>query len=477
MKIIKDYIYNLSYQIISIILPFLTIPYVSRVLGAEGVGISAYVNSIITYFVLFSNLGISVYGNRTIAYTKGSLIDRSRVFWEIMLIKIIMFLLSLSLFFLFMQFSSYYNFLKIQVFYIIASVLDISWLFLGLEQFKKLAIRNILVKIMSFASIFIFVKDRGDLDIYLLILACSSLFGNIVFWIDFKKYVLPLKIMSIDITTHLHAILLLSLPQLVSYAFMGVNKLILPNFSSLLETGLFDNADKTVRLLLTIVVAIGAVVFPRMANFFKTGEEKKLYSSLKLAFDINSLVTFPVVFGFILISKPFSEFFFGKDFNGISTVLSILIFELIFMGWTSLIGNQFFIAVKKEKILLISMIISLSFLIVFSVFLVPIYGAVGAAISSLIGEFIILCVQLYYLNKKISVRFLFGDVYKFIFSSLFMFLICLSVQNLFQSSLEKILYTIPIAFSLYFVCLWLLNPKIKSVAINYFKILGRDDER
>ena len=287
MKIIKDYIYNLSYQIISIILPFLTIPYVSRVLGAEGVGISAYVNSIITYFVLFSNLGISVYGNRTIAYTKGSLIDRSRVFWEIMLIKIIMFLLSLSLFFLFMQFSSYYNFLKIQVFYIIASVLDISWLFLGLEQFKKLAIRNILVKIMSFASIFIFVKDRGDLDIYLLILACSSLFGNIV-----------LKIMSIDLTTHLHAILLLSLPQLVSYAFMGVNKLILPNFSSLLETGLFDNADKTVRLLLTIVVAIGAVVFPRMANFFKTGEEKKLYSSLKLAFDINSLVTFPVVFGF-----------------------------------------------------------------------------------------------------------------------------------------------------------------------------------
>lgn len=468
MKVLNNYIYNLSYQIISIILPFATIPYVSRVLGTEGIGISSYVNSIITYFVLLSNLGIAIYGNRSIAYAKDSLLDRSTVFWELMVIKTVMFFLSIVIFLIFIQFNNYYEFLKVQIIYLFASLLDISWLFIGLEEFKKLAIRNILIKLLSFFLIFLFVVNHDDIYIYLLILSGSSLLGNLTLWFDIKKYTTLVSFKKININLHIKGILILFLPQLVSYIFMGVNKLMLPNLSSISEAGLFDNADKTVRLLLTLVVAIGTVMFPRMAAFFKTGNKDELFSSLKITFDITTLITFPIVAGVILISTPFSILFFGEKFNGINVILSILIIELIFMGWSSLIGNQFFIAIKKEKILLISMSISLIFMGGFSYLLIPKLGALGAVISSLIGEIIIFFVQLYYLSKSINIRELFSDTYKFLISSTFMFIICFNIQSLIvdKDNLVKILITVIIGAVSYLIFVWLLSPDLKYIILN-----------
>ena len=109
LSIIKNYLYNLTYQIFLILVPLLTVPYISRTLGAEAVGMNAYTNSIMSYFLLFANLGLSLYGNRTIAYSRDSIEERSARFWEIIILKLVMGVISLSVFAIFTLFYKQYT--------------------------------------------------------------------------------------------------------------------------------------------------------------------------------------------------------------------------------------------------------------------------------------------------------------------------------------------------------------------------------
>ncbi|HGL5671413.1 TPA: oligosaccharide flippase family protein, partial [Enterococcus faecium] len=102
MKIIKNYLYNVGYQLFVIIIPLVTIPYVSRILGSNGIGINAYTNSIIQYFILFGSIGINLYGNRTIAYSRDNKKNMSQTFWEIIILRLICIVISYLLFLLFL---------------------------------------------------------------------------------------------------------------------------------------------------------------------------------------------------------------------------------------------------------------------------------------------------------------------------------------------------------------------------------------
>ncbi|MCG0601703.1 flippase [Lactiplantibacillus plantarum] len=163
MKVVRNYLYNAGYQLLNLIVPFITVPYIARVLGPEGVGINSYTNSIITYFLLIGTLGITVYGNREIAYHRDNVNERSKIFWEIELLQLmtIVFAYILFLGFDFFQ-TKYRTYFLLQSLWIVAGAFDISWLFMGMEDFKKTVLRNTLVKLVSLAAIFMFVKNAGD---------------------------------------------------------------------------------------------------------------------------------------------------------------------------------------------------------------------------------------------------------------------------------------------------------------------------
>ncbi|SPX97530.1 polysaccharide biosynthesis protein [Lactiplantibacillus plantarum subsp. plantarum] len=159
MTIVKNYLYNVGYNILILLTPLLTVPYISRVLGPSGVGINATTNSVITYFLLAGTVGITIYGNREIAFIREDDRKRSQTFWEIEILQIITISIAYLAFCIFLYLQ---NQLKIYFFYqsflIIAGAFDISWFFMGLEDFKKTVIRNMIVKLLSLASIFVFVK-------------------------------------------------------------------------------------------------------------------------------------------------------------------------------------------------------------------------------------------------------------------------------------------------------------------------------
>lgn len=464
MKILKNYLYNMSYQIIAIILPFITVPYISRVLGADAVGINSYTNAIITYFVLIANVGLTVYGNRTISYTRDSIYQRSQKFWEIVLIKWIMAIISFLLLLMFVNFyGRYSSFLMWQSIQIFAAAVDISWLFTGLEDFKKTVTRNIIVKVASAVLILLFVKNQGDLTLYIIIVAGSTLLGNLTMWTYLRKLLVPIKLKDISLIPHIIPVLALFVPQLASQLFMTLNKLMLGNLSTISQTGYFDNADKIIRILLTAITAVGTVIFPRLANSFKNNDTDKIEKYMKLSFDMVSLISIPVTFGLISISESFSNIYFGKGFQGIDVTLSVLAIELIFMGWSTVFGNQFLVAIDKIKGLTISVVLATVILLLTSNILIPMYGSKGAAASSVIGEMTIAIVQLFFVKRYINLLPIFKDFYKFLLSGIVMFFCCNFVGHLISNDLLNIAFQIILGGIIYFVSLYILKPQILNI--------------
>lgn len=158
----KNYLYNLTYQLLTLFAPLVTTPYISRVLGASGVGLNSYTYSVVAYFVLVAVLGTTDYGQREIAYLQDEPEARSRMFWEVFSLRTITSLFSLFLFFLFTGKSEYRMLYLLQSINIFCVIADITWFFQGMEEFGKTVMRNILVRVLNIAFIFGFVKTASD---------------------------------------------------------------------------------------------------------------------------------------------------------------------------------------------------------------------------------------------------------------------------------------------------------------------------
>ncbi|MGO2589111.1 MAG: oligosaccharide flippase family protein, partial [Leuconostoc mesenteroides] len=200
MQVAKNYLYTAAYQLLNIIAPLITMPYLARVLGRNGVGVASWTNSFVTYFLLIASLGIVTYGSREIAYVKDNKQARQQKFWEIQIIHTIAGIFSLALYFLFLKYGVQLNsniednqiYLILQTWVIISGILDISWYFMGMEDFKKTVLRNALVKIAMTVLIFVLVKTPNDIGNYILLLGLSQVFGNLSMWFYlFKKISLP----------------------------------------------------------------------------------------------------------------------------------------------------------------------------------------------------------------------------------------------------------------------------------------------
>ncbi|MDT2811255.1 flippase [Enterococcus asini] len=463
MSIIKNYLYNLTYQIFLILVPLLTVPYISRTLGADAVGMNAYTNSIMSYFILFANLGLSLYGNRTIAYTRDSVEERSTRFWEIVTLKLVMGVISFVCFTIFVLFyNQYTNLLWLQSIQLVSTAFDISWFFVGVEDFKRTITRNILVKLLSLILIFSFVRTPGDLPLYIIIICCSGLLGNLTLWTYIKRYIRKVKISSLNFSGHLRPVIILFLPQIATSIFVSVNRLFLGGLSTMTETGYFDNSDKVIRIFLSFIAAIGTVIFPRIANYFKKNDYKKVTLFMSQAFDSVNAISIPIICGIFSISTPFSDLFFGSNFDGIDIVLSILSIELLFMGWSSIIGQQFLVAVDKPKGLTISMVIGVIVIVVSDLFLIPLHGAVGAAVGSVLGEFTISAIQLIYVhrNNLVDLRTLFKDLWKFLLGGMTVFITANLTCHLIKESILQIILSVFISTFSYAITLMILKPRV-----------------
>lgn len=187
----KNFIYQVAYQILAIIMPLITAPYVSRVIGASGVGIYSYTYSIASYFALFAKLGIHVYGVRAIASVRDNPEELNQEFSNIYTIHAIFAAIVLAVYCVYAAVlpSEYKIIVWIQIFYVVAEFLDINWFYFGIEQFKITVIRNSIVKIATMAAIFAFVKNADDVWKYCTIMALGSATSQSIVWFFLPRFV------------------------------------------------------------------------------------------------------------------------------------------------------------------------------------------------------------------------------------------------------------------------------------------------
>lgn len=465
----KNYFYNLCYQLFVMILPLLITPYISRVLGAEEIGIYSYTTSITAFFIMLGTLGINIYGQREVAYVQDDVEKRSKIFWELIILRTITIIISSTIYyFLFVVNNKYSLFYKILLFEIIAYIFDISWFFQGMEDFKKVAIRNILVKFLLMIQIFIFVKSVNDLWIYILIYTLSIFFGNCTFWIKIKKYVIfPEKI---DLKKHIKPMLLLFLPQVAVQIYTVLDKtmigIILGNMS---KVGYYEQAQKIVKLILSIITTFGTVMLPRISYIYVNQNEKELKEKINLSFNFVWFLGFPIVFGLLSISSIFVPIFFGKGYDEVSILIKVFTPIVLIIGCANVIGIQYLIPTKKQNYYTFSVIIGALVNVVFNLILIPNFEAIGAAIASVLAELTGLLIQIYFVRKIFDFKYIFKKSINYLLSAFIMFIICVFINNVISNNLISLILQVIIGIMLYFGILILIKDDL------ILKILNRGD--
>lgn len=426
MQILKNFLYNLSYQILVLILPLITVPYVSKVLGAKGVGDYAFTFANTQYFILFGMVGVTLYGNRQIAYVRDNKEKLKNTFYSIYLVQLITMTISSIIFIIFaFTFTDnlYRSLYLAQGINILASLIDISWLFMGLEQFKKTVVRNTIVKLVSLASIFMFVKDIDDLVVYTLILALSNLLGNLTFWLYIPKTIGFEKIRVNALKVHLKASIALFIPQIAIQVYLLLSRTLLGVFTDTIQVGYYDNSQKLVKIALTVATAIGTVMMPKIANTVASGDMDKVKYYIKNSFFFMNFISVPLTFGLLGIAKELSPWFFGKDFEGIETLIIISCVIILAISWSNVFGTQLLVPLNKAKEFTLSVTAGAIVNLGLNLILLKHMGSIGACITTVLAEITVTITQMYILRKFLNMKELIKSIIIFFPSAIIMFII------------------------------------------------------
>lgn len=467
----KNYFYNLIYQITVILIPLITIPYISRVLGSTGIGINSFTNSVTQYFIFAGTLGIGIYGNRTIATVRDNKEKCRTTFWEITILQITTCLISFLIYIAIFGFNNRYSlYYLMQSIFILASAIDITWYFIGIEDFKKASLRSTVIKLVSVVAMFIFVKDFEDLWKYIFINSFFMFVGQSIMWFYVDKNFFKLKyIKNIKIIKHLKPAIYLFIPQMATQVYMVLDKTMTGILANESEVGFYDNSQKIMRLSLAIVTSLGMVMLPRIANLHSTGDIDKMKESLKKAFQFMTLAALPILFGLIGISDNFVPWFFGEEFISVALLMKISSVMVLVIAWGNVFGTQYLLALGKMRAYTTSVIVGAVVNFCLNLILIPRLYALGAVIATLLAETVIASIQLYS-SREVVTKEWFLSGWRYWISAITMFWVVNAVGNMVSASMLGTLIQVLVGVIIYLIILILLKDELIYTVLKKIKV-------
>ncbi|EEW52649.1 flippase [Limosilactobacillus antri] len=466
MKVIKNYLYNAGYQILNMVLPLITVPYISRVLGAHDVGINEYTNSWVTFFYLMGQMGITLYGNREVAYHREDIYERSKTFWGVEALQLLTVSASLIayLFAVFLFSTTFKHYFLLQGIWILATGVDVSWYFMGLENFKVTVVRNTLVKLASIVLIFTVIKDTGDLGKYIVILGSAQLLGNLTLWPYLRGNIVWVKIREWHPFSHFYPALLLFIPTITTQVYLVLNRLMLGRMSTQASLGNFGQADKIVKFVLAIVTATGTVMLPHVASKFAKGDIKGVRASLYSSFNFVSAISIPMMFGLMAIARRFAPWFLGADFNMAGEIMFLEAPIIVLIAWSNVTGTQYLMPVNRVKEYTTSVTIGAVSNVVFNLFLIEGWGANGAAVATVCSEFLVTASQIMMIRHTIRRRLMFKEVWKYFLCGLLMYLVVNRLCLIINMSVGNLILEVVVGVLIYLIGLVVTRASILDEA-------------
>lgn len=404
MKSIKvNFLYNAVLNVVNILFPIITIPYVSRILGVEQIGIFSFVTTVVSYFSLFAALGMPLYGTREIAKRIGNNMEVNNLFNELFSINIISSLICIALFLISLYvvplFIENRNYLLISGISLYFCAFNIDWFYSGIENFKLITCRSIVVKLLMIVCLFLFVRDRSDLSIYIL-LNSLALLGNQVWNVLSLKYSgFKIRLTFRSLKKHIHSLVVLLFSAIAMQIYLMIDTIMLGFMSNYTELGLYSSAVKSIRIIMPLTIALSVVLLPRLSYLKENGSKEETLDLLNKAFEIITLFSVPLVFFFFAVSDKFVPFFFGREYVGAIIPMKICSL-LIWVGNMSYFSSVQILAMfSYENKFLLSTVVGMFINILGNLFLIPAYGAVGASVASVIGEISVASVAFFYVYR------------------------------------------------------------------------------
>lgn len=461
---------NILKNSLNILFPLITFPYISRVLGPEGIGEVDYILSITAYFTLISTFGIPIYGVRELARIRDDKKMLNKVSNELFIISlittVITYLLFIALVLTVPQFEGKTLFFLVAGFLILFNTLGIEWLYEAMEDYLIITIRSILIKFVSLVLIFTLVRTSEDNLTYLSIIVFATVGANIFNLLLAKKYVrFRLSWSDLSLARHIKPLGIIFISTVVSSIYMGMDVIILGTLTSDFElVGYYSASVKINRIAITILASVSIVIVPRVSYYVKHGEKEKYESLLQRVLDINLQFALPLAAFLIIFSNEIIYVISGPEYGPAAITMRIITPMILTAAVTNILYNHVLIPQKKEKVILLASLVGGVLCIGLNLLLVPLYQQNGTAIATLVTELAVMLVELAFVFAFFR-KFLFSVSQKnSLFSTFLLIILLLTLKWLISSPFILIGVSLISSVLLYFGVLLLL----KDHNIHYF---------
>lgn len=405
-KLGTNYFYSLLYRLSICILPLIVTPYLSRVLSPDDNGLYVYTSTIACFFIMFCKLGLESYGNRSISSCRDDIMERSKAFVSIYCIQVFSSLISIVTYVLLTIFIFEGNktIYWIQLMYVCTGLFDVSWFFYGLEQFKTTTIRSLITRGMVIVGVFALVRNADDVLPYTFIMSIYFLIEQLILFFIIPRYIKPCKVNINDIVVHIKPNLKLFIPIMAINIYHWIDKLMLGTFCTQSDVAYYNYAESIVMLPKGLLQALGSVMLPRVTYLIANNYRKKCFEMLSNSIEFIVLISCGMCFGIIGVASEFVPFFLGKMYKPSVILVVELAVVMIPMGISDLIQNQYLVPFRLDNLNMTSVTVGVLLNIVFNTILIPIIGASGAVVATIIAELcvcVFLCIKI---RKVISIK-------------------------------------------------------------------------
>ena len=399
----RNFLWNASYQLLLVLAPLVTTPYLSRVLGPEQVGVYSYTYSVTNYFVLFATLGMANYGVRVIAAAGSDRARRSRSFWGAYLSQVLVCVPVTALYVLYALLGPEGGFVIALVWgmWVVSAILDVSWLFFGVEDFRLPTERSFVTKLASVAVIFLFVRGPEDLWVYCAAIAGSYLANQVIMWPFVRRHVDWARPTWQEVRAHFLPNLRLFAPVVAISLYTSLDKIMLGSISGMEQAGFYEYSEKISKLPMAVVTALGTVMLPRMTAALSEGRGESARALLGESMWVMQAAAMAMAFGIGAVAPEFSVVFFGPGYEACAQIMPVVAAVVPIISASNVIGVQYMLPTFSDREYTISVCAGAAVNVALNLVLLEPLGAMGAAVATVCAEAAVLGYQCWVVRRDL----------------------------------------------------------------------------
>lgn len=393
----KNVVMNMILTMSQFLFPLITFPYVSRILLPVGTGKVSFATSVISYFLMFAQLGIPTYGIRACAKVRDNRLELTRAAHELLALNILTSIISyIALFFVLQHVDRLQEDKMLYVvisFSIFLNAMGMEWLYKALEQYTYITVRSLVFKAVSVVSMFLLVHSQEDYVIYGGITILASSASNIFNFINVHKYINMKPVGGYSIKRHWKPVLIFFAMSCAATIYTHLDTVMLGFMASDIDVGYYNAAVRIKSILVSIVTSLGAVLLPRASYYVQNGQLEEFHKITKKAINFVFLVSIPLMLYFVFFAQEGIFFLSGEAYTGSILPMQIIMPTLLFIGLTNIMGIQMLVPLGQEKKVLYSVIAGAVVDVILNALLIPQFVSAGAAIGTVAAEIVVFVTQ------------------------------------------------------------------------------------